>query len=148
MQVREAGIAWAVRSGRTTVLDRVEQQSLEAFRADLKCAVDAVNDIGAIPILATHANRFGSKPQLADEKWLVGWRMQYPELMEEGFIDLEARANSIIRTVAREKEVPLADAAELLNEDSNNFADHAHFTDEGASRMAGLLADTIISLRK
>lgn len=147
MQVREAGIAWAVRSGRTKVLDRVDLRSLDAFQTDLKCAVNTVREIGAVPILATHANRFNSEPQPADRKWLVGWRMQYPELKEEGFIDLEARANSTIAKVAKDENVPLADAARSLNANPLNFADHAHFSDEGSTRMAELLADTIASLR-
>jgi len=143
MYMRKAAIAWSMRSSKP--LSAVDVSSLDAFEFDLRCAVRTVREIGAIPVLATHANRFGHVRRSTDETWLVGWRMQYPELMEDGFIDLENRANAAIRYVAEQEGVALADAATVLDGNSRYFADHAHFSDEGAARMGALLADVVLS---
>jgi len=142
MRMRKAGIAWSVR-GRD-VHDRVAPASLEAFRADLVCAIRTTRQIGAIPIVVTHASRFARTARTEDDYWLTGWRMQYPELREDGFLALEADANTVIRAVAGEENVPLVDASAALSGDPRNFADHAHFTDQGSRRMAALLATALV----
>lgn len=127
------------------VLDRVGDDSLAAFRTDLECAISAVRAIGAKPVLATHANRFGLVAQAGTEGWLTGWRMQYPELAEGGFVDLENRSNEIVKDVAAAQHLPMVDAAAALGGQPGLFADHAHFTDAGAAAMAGLVAATLRS---
>jgi lysophospholipase L1-like esterase len=142
---RKLAIAWAMRSA--VPLERVDPRSVDAFELDLRCAVRTVREIGAVPVVVTHANRFGTLRRDGDEPWLVGWRMQYPELVEGGFIDLENRANAVARRVAAAEGVALADAAAALDGRPGYFADHAHFTDEGAVGMATLLADVILGGR-
>jgi len=139
---RKAQIAWDVRD--RTVLDDVATPSLEAFRLDLECAVRASREIGAVPIVVTHANRFATTASPDDDYWLTGWRLQYPLLRQQGLLQLETRANAVIRSVAREQAVPLVDAASALSGDTRNFADHAHFTDAGSARMASLLAAAVL----
>jgi lysophospholipase L1-like esterase len=139
--LREVAIAWTARQGR--VLDRVQPQSLEALATDLHCAVQAAREIGAIPILVTHANRFGLRPRPDDYYWLTGWRLQYPEIRQGALLDLEARANARIRAVAEQEHVRVVDAAALLSGDPANFADHAHFTNTGAEKMGALLSRAI-----
>lgn len=145
MYARKAAIAWSLRSSKP--MAAVDASSLDAFEFDLHCALRTVHEIGATPVLATHANRFGDARHPGDEAWLVGWRMQYPELLEDGFIDLENRANAVIRRVAAQEGVALADAATVLGGDTRYFADHAHFSDEGAARMGALLADVVLRVR-
>lgn len=123
--------------------ERIGDASLAAFRTDLECAVAAVRAIGAKPVLATHANRFGVVAQPGTEGWLTGWRMQYPELAEGGFVDLENRSNDIVKDVAAALHLPLVDAAAALGGQPGLFADHAHFTDAGAAAMARVVADTL-----
>ncbi|MDB6083977.1 MAG: hypothetical protein JWN43_1858, partial [Gammaproteobacteria bacterium] len=128
--MRQFGIALAARGER--VIDRVETQSLAALETDLHCAVKAARDIGAIPILVTHANRFGPGPRADDDYWLTGWRLQYPQMRQSGLLDLETSANARIRAVASQERVKLVDAAAVLSGIPDNFADHAHFTNTGA----------------
>lgn len=135
--VREVSIGWANR-GRV-VLDRVAPESLAAFQTDLVCAIRASREIGAVPIVVTHANRFAATPRPDDAYWLTGWRLQYPELRQSGLLALESSANEIVRSTAREQEIPMVDASAALSGDPRNFADHAHFTDRGSQRMANLL---------
>ena len=74
---------------------------------------------------------------------ILAWRRSYPELLEEGFLDLERRANQAIREVATENSVPMVDAAARIPGGSANFADLVQFTDKGAEIMAGLYAPTV-----
>lgn len=140
--LRRLGIAWAVRGGH--VLDRVQPESLEALRSDLGCALAAVRASGAVPILVTHANRFARTPGPDDDYWLTGWRLQYPRIQQDALLDLEARANAVIREVAAQEHVGLADAAQALGGDPGNFADHVHFTNAGAGKMALLLTGPVL----
>ena len=141
--LRRIGIAWTVRSGK--VLDRVQPESLDALRADLQCALKAVRDDGAAPILVTHANRFGRTPRADDDYWLTGWRLQYPRMRQSALLDLETRANDVIREVASQEQVQVVDAAAALSGDPENFADHVHFTNTGADKMALLLSRAVIA---
>ena len=101
-----------------------------------------------MPIVLTHADRFASSARPDDQYWLTGWRFQYPEMRQSGFLKLESSANAVIRSVAREQGVPLVDAAAVLSGDPRNFADHAHFTDLGSSRMARLLTGAVLRALK
>jgi len=141
-RMRELGIAWATRD--QPVIQRVPAQSLDALETDLKCAIKAARDLGATPILVTHASRFGAAPRPDDDYWLTGWRLQYPEIVPQGLIDLETRANSRIQAVALQEHVKLVDAAAALSGDPANFADHAHFTNLGAGKLAALLSEAIL----
>ena len=49
--------------------------------------------------------------------------------------------------LAAQEGVALADAATVLGGDTRYFADHAHFSDEGAARMGALLADVVLRVR-
>ena len=142
--MRQAGIELSVRGER--VVEHVAEESLNAFDTDLECAVKAVRDIGAIPILVTHTNRFGSAQRPDDGYWLTGWRLQYPEMKQSGFIDLETRANAQIRAVARRDEVKLVDVDAVVSGHTEYFADHAHFTNAGAERIAALLASAVLEV--
>lgn len=136
---RQMSIAWTTR--KASVISSVDEASLTAMAADLKCAIRAVRDIGAKPVLLTHANRFASTPQPDDTYWLIGWRNQYPEALPAVLLDLERRANEVIGAIAQEEQVTLLDAAAAIGGQPQLFADHAHFNDEGAKSMSRLLAD-------
>lgn len=140
--LRSASIAWQMRGKKP--LSRAAPASLKAFEVDLQCAVATVRSLGMVPILATHASRFGGSNSQDDAAWLTGWRQQYPEMREDGFIDLEMRANETIRKVAERNNVALVDAAAVLNGHAEWFADHAHFNNEGAAKMAALLGPSVI----
>jgi lysophospholipase L1-like esterase len=124
---------------------RAPAASIDAFRADVECAVDAVRARGATPVLLTHATIFGTSGQVAADArpQLVAWRRFYPELAEEGFLDLERRANAAVREVAARRGTLLVDAAAALPPGPEHFADFVHFTDRGARAMALEIAAVI-----
>lgn len=140
--VRSLMIRWANR--KETPVARVPDETLSALREDLHCVVRAVQRRHASPVLVTHATYFGDKVATEDAAMLLAWRRFYPELLEEGFLDLEKRANDVIRAVAAEHQVPLVDAAAAIPRGPAHFADFVHFTDKGAASMAGLLAEAIL----
>jgi hypothetical protein len=144
--VRRASIELQARGQQ--VIERAPQASLDALEFDVNCALDAARDTGMAPVLVTHANRFGPDLRADTAMWLTQWRQQYPEMQEGGFLDLEDRANAVVRKVAAQRNVALVDAAAALNGHADWFADHAHFTNAGAARMGALLAPAVIEAAK
>ncbi len=139
--LREADLWWTTRN--LTVVPRVPEETIRAFATDLECAVDAAVAHGAVPVLVTHATYFGGELRPGDRPWLVAWRRFYPTLAEDGFMDLERRANDAVRELARRRRLPLFDAARAVPRGPASFADFVHFTDRGAGSMASGLADVI-----
>jgi hypothetical protein len=139
---RHVSIRWRMRN--SLPMERLPDESLYAFEVDLKCAIDGVKSLGATAIVLTHASRFGATPREDDNYWLVGWRNQYPEMSEVGFLDLERRANERIRQVALREQVILVDAASAMEGRSEWFADHAHFSNLGATALAKQLSSQIL----
>ncbi len=141
--LRKASIAWQNR-GHVT-LDRIAPASLDALEVDLRCALRTARELRMTAILVTHANRFGNLIRPDDADRLTQWRLQYPEMQESGFVNLEERANKVIRKVALDENVLLVDAAAALNGHADWFADHAHFSNAGSARMGALLAQAVLA---
>jgi len=142
--MRKAGIALATRGA--PVIDKVDPRSLDALDTDLRCALRTVREIGATPIVVTHASRFGHEHQSDDDYWLTGWRLQYPEIQERVLLSLEAGANERIVAVAKDEHVAIVDASTALGGKPANFADHAHFNDAGAALMGALLTPAVLAV--
>ena len=144
--VRRASIELQARGQQ--VIERAPEASLDALEFDVNCALDAAQAGGMVPVLVTHANRFGRSADGGKDDdramWLTQWRQQYPEMREGGFLDLEDRANAVVRKVAAQRNVALVDAAAALSGHADWFADHAHFTNAGAARMGALLAPAVL----
>jgi lysophospholipase L1-like esterase len=133
----------ATRFGPT--MDRVPEHNVEVFRQDLLELVHVLKASGVEPVLVTHATRFGQTSvdalSTTDRRMLVSWRKFFPMLSEKGFLDMEARLNDVVRSVASEEHVQLVDAAREIPPGDTNFADYAHFTAAGSAVMAGKLTD-------
>jgi hypothetical protein len=78
--------------------------------------------------------------QPEDRPFLTGWRTFYPELAEDGFLDMEKRMRWVTLRVSANYSVPVIDAAARLEPGGANFADFSHFTDRGAQVFASLVA--------
>ncbi|MEX8522837.1 MAG: SGNH/GDSL hydrolase family protein [Leptothrix ochracea] len=140
--LRRASIRWAERH--LAVMDSLPEATLDAFVADVDCALQAAQRHGARVVLSTHPNLFGPELAAGDGAALTAWRSFYPELREAGFLDMERRANARLRQLAAQRGVPLVDAAAQIPGGTQTFADFVHFTDAGAERMASLAAQTIL----
>jgi len=121
-------------------LQQVDETSYQAWEDDLRCAIRSARSSGAtLPILVTHANRFGHMETSEDNYWLVAWRQQYKTLDERAFLGHEKRSNEILARIAAEEGVPLVDADAVMSGHREYFHDYAHFTDEGSAIIAQLI---------
>jgi len=141
--IRATSIWWANR--KETPISRVPDETLNALREDLRCIVLSAQQRNAVPVLVTHATYFGDQLLPEDAVMMTSWRRFYPDLREEGFLDLERRANEVIRAVANENKVPLVDVAASIPRGPEYFADFVHFTDKGAALVGDMIAVTIAS---
>jgi lysophospholipase L1-like esterase len=113
---------------------------LAAYEHDLVRLVAALRAGGARVVLVTHAQRAllpvtaRAEPDLWDERSWV------PQADLPVFIQFDRAANAVTLEVAARERVQAIDAATALNGCWECFADLNHFSDQGAQRMAGLLA--------
>jgi hypothetical protein len=129
------------------VIARVPDETIDAFRHDVACITDAAKRHGVTVLLVTHPTFFGVDRQVPltelDRQLLVAWRRFYPVLSEDGFLDLENRANVALRVVAAQAEVEIVDAAAEVPPGPKYFADFVHPTDLGSAMIATLIAAKI-----
>lgn len=120
---------------------RLPEANIQRYRDDLASLVSAVKKGGSTPILVTHVSAFGETPSAVDRDLLTSWRKFYPMLEEDGFLDMEQRANDAVRSLGRDLEVPVIDLAAVVPAGREYFADFAHLTDAGAALVGKALAD-------
>ncbi len=130
----------AAEAAQKQVFDRVPERILSLYAADLTSLIDDLRAAGVEPVLVTHATMFGQRVEPDVKEWLTVWRRSYPMLREDGFLDMENRANDAMRRVAAERNVALADAAAWMPSGRQYFADFVHFNDRGAAEIARIVA--------
>lgn len=123
------------------VMERIPESSLERFRADLMRLIGKLRKHGVEPVLVTHATIFGDEVDPEERGQLVAWRKFYPQLAEDGFVDMERRLNGVLEEVAEAESLTLVDADSVLSGRHEYFADFVHFTDAGSALMAATVAD-------
>ncbi|MBI1353765.1 MAG: hypothetical protein GC160_05410 [Acidobacteria bacterium] len=130
-------------SGDEDVWKTIPEGNVDGFRRDLDRFLDALAQRRIPVALVTHATRFGDAVRPEERFLLVAWRKFYPQLAEDGFLDMERRLNKVVREAARERGLPLIDAAREMPPGPEDFVEFVHFTDAGSHRMAKLIADGI-----
>lgn len=128
-------------AGGGAVMTRLPEENVERFRSDMVRLLDAVAAAGRQAVLVTHATRFGAERRPDDEYHLVAWRRFYPMMAEEGLLDMEDRMNHVLRELGRSRGLVVVDAAEAIEPGSKFFVEFVHFTDDGAQKLATLVAD-------
>jgi hypothetical protein len=126
-------------------LTSMPQANLTAFEHDLRVLVGSVRQIGATPVLGTHANAFvGPGPH--DQTRLTAWQKFYPRAAGDLLVDFDSAGSVAVARVAADSSVPLADIARALaGRRADTFADFSHFTDAGAAVVAGTVSRSILS---
>jgi hypothetical protein len=120
---------------------------LGLFRQHLDSLVSSVRAGGAVPVLVTHAMRFGDPPKSEDADLLRSWRKFTPRATEGALLAFERAAAASTRDLARERGVPMVDAAGVMTGQTQWFADFTHFDDDGAGVMAGTIARAVAGIR-
>ena len=123
--------------------ESVPRDRLTLFRSQLDSLVSSVRAKGAVPVLVTHAMRFGDPPEKKDEDLLRSWRQFTPRATEEVLLAFERAADSTVRDLAAERRVPVTDVAAAMTGRTEWFGDFIHFNDEGAGVIAGRIATTL-----
>jgi lysophospholipase L1-like esterase len=117
---------------------------LAQFSEDLRAVVRSVRSKGAVPILATHANRSPSPPPAEYVEELEAMRAFYPRASPAIIAEFEVQGRETVQRIADEEKVRCIDAAAGMTADRKGwFADEVHFTDAGARRFAGILANAL-----
>jgi hypothetical protein len=117
---------------------------LDAFVTDLDSLVRAIRASGAVPVLMTHAMRFDTLPRPDDDFLLLAWRRFTPRATAETMIAFEHVAAQLVREYGRCAHVIVVDVDSAVSGKRQLFGDPVHFTDKGASVVAGLLARELI----
>lgn len=120
---------------------------LALFRYHLDSLVSNICARGAVPVLVTHAMRFGDPPKNEDEDLLRSWRKFTPRATEDVLLAFERAAASSTRDLARQRGIPLADVAGTMTGHTEWFADFTHFDDKGAGVIAGSIARAVERVR-
>ena len=121
---------------------------MNTFREDIKRVILKLRADGIVPVLVTHATYFGPHLDSHEIPMMIAWRQFYPMLKEEGFLDMEARANVVLKEIALSEILMLIDAASYMPEGGEYFADFVHFTDRGSHLFSELIAERLQCLRQ
>lgn len=125
----------------------VPADRLQQYGDDLRRIVRGVRDAQAVPVLVTHANTFGTQVEAGDRAALDAWRQFTPRASAVVLLEFESAAAETTRAVAEQAQVPLVDAALIMNGRRGWFADALHFTDAGAVMMASLISERLLQAR-
>jgi lysophospholipase L1-like esterase len=123
----------------------VPADRLAAYDADLRHTIGTIRALGAVPIVAIHANAFDGGAPL-DQPLLVTWENQYHRATGDVLIAFDAAAARATLSAARDSGVTTVDLRHMHGAPSARlFADYAHFTDAGAASVASALAGPVIA---
>jgi hypothetical protein len=123
--------------------DGIPEDRLQRFGSDLARVVAAAREIGARPIVVTHANSFVGRASV-DEDALQAWQKFYPRARGETIIAFDSAARDLSLRVALEAGADTMDARSVMARmPTTAFADFVHFTDLGSSAMAKALSGAV-----
>jgi hypothetical protein len=125
----------------------VPAERLALFREHLDSLVTDIRAAGAVPVLVTHAMRFGDKLDPLDHDLLRSWRQFTPRATETVLMRFEVESAAMVRELARDRDLPIADVAALMTGQTRWFADFTHFNDQGAGVAAQSIARAVLSAR-
>lgn len=124
----------------------VPEDRLAAYDADLRRTIGTIHAIGAVPVIAIHANAFDDGGPV-NEALLVSWENQYHRATGDALIAFDAAAARVTIRAARDSNVTFVDLRRIGERvhAAPVFADYGHFTDAGAAAVAGALAPAVMA---
>ena len=144
---REPGNASAEETSASVIATAAARgERLDAFTADLRRLVGTVRAIGAQPVLVVHAHRFRDTTSVNEARLLRAWNKFYPHVRTMDLLVFDSLAAEATRAVARDSGALVIDPRPALRAVATPpFADHTHFTGEGAAIVARAVADSLRS---
>lgn len=123
----------------------VPTDRLAVYDRDLRQLVFTIRQLGAVPLLVTHANAFMGRAQI-DRGKLQAWEKFYPRATGATIVAFDSAARVRTLAVARDSAVAAVDAGAAFSRlPESDFGDFVHFTDPGSAAMANMLANAICS---
>lgn len=130
-----------------TLLDDLPEAEARGFEAHLRAVVDLLESRGVVPVLATYPT-LGDEGNLEQHRLLVAHQRSWNVTVSgPGLVRIARRLNGVIRRVAAERRLALADAEAAVPRDVAHFADYVHYTDAGALRVAACVAEALARAR-
>jgi lysophospholipase L1-like esterase len=147
-RLRERFVSGERRSrGGGWLFQTVPADRLQAYETDLRRFVATARTLGIQPVLATHANALGARPDHGDVL-LTAWERFYPRATGPVLVAFDSAAAAVTLQVGRDAGVVASDLHGRLASPGRErlFEDYAHFTDAGAAVVAATLAPDILRL--
>lgn len=148
VKIRNRYYGWKIRVGGEGAIpegkyeDFYPPNAVRQYRLDVELIVDACKNIKATPILVTEATLV-SPNNSAEERKLIGY--QYHLLTHTALVRAFDDAYAVLRSVAREKAVPMLDLAKELNGQSELFSDAVHFSSKGSQEVARRVGEFMLA---
>jgi hypothetical protein len=120
--------------------DDLPSEADQEFATNMQGALDAVSSVGAQAILCT----FATSHTLRDRGSVPATTRLFlaandPYLSSDGWLTVVDRYNSIIRRIASERGIPLADVSSVVSGHPEYFRDFVHFTVQGHRAVAAVI---------
>lgn len=122
--------------------DTYRLDAVRQYRLDVELIVDLCKNIKAVPILLTEATLV-SPNNAAEERKLISY--QYQLLTHPALVRAFEETYEVVRSVAREKSVPMLDLAKQLNGKSELFTDHVHLSSKGSQEVANRVGEFLLA---
>jgi lysophospholipase L1-like esterase len=125
--------------------EAIPPDRLKQFENDLRTTIGVARSLGAHVILMGHVN-LTMEPDFDDEALLVSWENQLPRATGETIARFHAAARDIEERAAADSNVNFVDLPEAFaGRWDGSFADFVHFTESGASVVAGALTPPVLA---
>jgi len=125
--------------------ETVPPDRLSQFENDLRMTIGVAHRLDTEVILMGHVNAT-MQPGFDDEALLVAWERQLPRATGETLSRFHAAARDIEERVAADSNVAYVDLPKVFADRwEGSFADFVHFTEAGASLVAGALAPAVLA---
>ena len=115
----------------------VPEDRLQRYRGDLDSLLVTIRARGARPVLVAHPIRFGEQLDDTERPFLEALRIFSPRALPNVMLEFESRAATEVRQLASRRDVPVVDLPPRMNGHPSLFSDAVHYSDLGASVVAG-----------
>lgn len=124
---------------------RLHEGGIPAIRARLVALIDAAESRGMAVVLATLAHRAADDAEGEQALRAVAEGVRLYRMPPEAVIAMFGQYNAMVRGLAVERGLPLADVRASVPTEGDYWGDSTHFTAPGAEIAATTVADTIIA---
>ncbi|MFT4976994.1 MAG: lysophospholipase L1-like esterase [Myxococcota bacterium] len=123
----------------------VTLRDLQPIRQRLTDLIRRAEGAGARPILATHAMRWSPDAIGEQARALVAESVVLLQMDAPSVIAAFATYNELIRQLAAERRIPLADVRAAVSDDPRNWGDATHFRAPGSQLAGAAVSDAILA---